>query len=235
VIVQFDQGDSAKESRSKLLAFDGITGKIVWETPRPVPNCWSSPIVVRHGDRDLLVASGDPWVIAYQPADGKEIWRVKCLKQDIGPSPTYAGGMVFAVNQFPQLTAIRPDGQGDITATNIAWSGEDGLPDTCSPLATDEFVMLLGDGVLTGYDTKSGKKLWEKDVDGAFKASPTSVGKLVYVFNDEGKALVVEPSRSGCKDVGTGELGENCSASPAFHNGRMYVRGEKHLFCIGNP
>ena len=236
LIVQFDQGDSAKDSLSKLLAFDGATGKIVWETPRPVPNSWATPMVVRHGDRDLLVASGDPWLIAYQPADGKEIWRVKCLKQDVGPSPTYAGGMVFVANQFPQLTAIKPDGQGDITGTNIAWIGEDGLPDTCSPLATDEFVMLLGDGVLTCYDAKNGKKLWEKDdLDGTFKASPAAVGKLVYVISDEGKAWVLEPGRSGCKTVGTGELGENCTASPAFHNGRMYVRSEKHLFCIGNP
>lgn len=235
LIVQVDQGEGARDKLSKIMAFDGATGKTVWTAERPVPNSWSTPIVVRHGDRDLLVATGDPWVIAYQPADGKEIWRVKCLKQDVGPSPTYAAGMVFAVSQFPQLSAIRPEGEGDITAKAIAWSGEDGLPDTCSPLATDEFVLLLGDGVLTAYDTKTGKKLWEKDLDGSFKASPTAVGKLVYVFNDEGKAWVLEPSRSGCKEVGTGELGENCSASPAFRNGRMYVRGEKQLFCIGNP
>lgn len=235
LIVQLDQGENPKANLSKLLAFDGATGKTVWETLRPVPNSWSSPIVIRHRNRDLLVATGDPWVMAYDPADGKEIWRVKCLKQDVGPSPTYAANMIFAVSQFPQLSAIKPDGQGDITETNIAWTGEDGLPDTCSPLATEEFVILLGDGTLTGYDIKTGKKLWEKDCDGTFKASPTAVGKLVYLLNDEGQAWVLEPGPSGCKNVGTGDLGEHCAASPAFHKGRMYLRGEKHLFCIGNP
>ncbi len=233
LIVQFDQG-TAKEGKSRLLALDGATGKTVWETPRPVPNSWSTPIVIDLKGQEQIVTCGEPWVMAYNPADGKEIWRGKFLRQDVGPSPTYFDGMVYAASEFPQVSAIRADGQGDITATHLAWMGEDGLPDTCSPLATPEHLILLtSSGMMTCYGAKNGKKLWEHDFEVNFKASPSLVGKNVYVISDEGKGWVVEPGATGAKVVAESNLGEPCVASPAFQDGRIYLRGKKHLFCIG--
>lgn len=234
VLVQLDQG-GAKEGKSKMVALDVLSGKTVWETPRQSPNSWSSPIVVRHADHDLLITTADPFAIAYNPADGKEIWRMKCLRQDVGPSPVYAAGRVFAVSEFPCLTAFKADGTGDITASAKLWIGEDGLPDTCSPLATDEMVLLLSTpGTLTAYDAANGKKLWEQDFESQFKASPSLVGKRLYLIGDEGKSWIVEPGKKECKEIGTGSLGEEkCTASPAFRNGRMFLRTEKFLYCIG--
>ena len=114
LLVQFDQG-SSRAPKSKLLAFDSATGKIVWQVARPVPNSWSTPIVIRHADRDQVITAADPWVIAYNPADGAEIWRAKCLKTDIGPSPVFADGQVFVANDNCVLSAIRADGHGDVT------------------------------------------------------------------------------------------------------------------------
>ena len=102
----------------------------------------------------------------------------------------------------PQLSAIRADGQGDVTASHIVWTGEDGLPDTCSPLATPQYVFLLTSaGMLTCYDAKTGKKLWEQDFEATFKASPSLAGKYVYLVSDtdDGKVFVVEPGPTGCK------------------------------------
>ena len=234
LLIQFDQG-SAKDKLSKLLALDAATGKTVWETPREVPNSWTSPIVVLVGGRPEIITSADPYVIAYDPQNGGEIWRVKCLRQDVGPSPTFCGGTVYAVSQFPQLSAIRADGKGDISKTNVLWVGEDGLPDTCSPLASEEFVLLLSsDGVLTCYEAKQGEKLWEEEFkDSNFSSSPTFVGKQIYLFSNEGKSWVVEPTREKCLRIAEGNLGEKCVASPAFQDGRVYIRGEKNLFCLG--
>jgi outer membrane protein assembly factor BamB len=191
---------------------------------------------VGHADgRDQLITCADPWVIAYNPADGRqEYWRAKVLRQDVGPSPTFADGLVYVANQFPYLSAIKPDGSGDVTKSQVVFTAEDGLPDTCSPLATSQFVFLLtSDGLLTCYDAKSGEKLWEHDFDGLpFSSSPGLVGKLVYLVSKEGKSFVIEPTREGCKIVAEGNLGENCVTSPAFQDGRIYLRGQKHLFCI---
>ncbi len=233
LLIQFDQGSEAKDNLSKAMALDGATGKPVWETRRPVPNSWPSPIVIHSGGRDQYVTAADPWVIAYDPANGKELWRANCLRQDVGPSPVFRNGVVYVVNQSPCLSAIRADGQGDVTKTHVLWSGEDNLPDICSPLATDDYVLLESSGTLTSYDAKTGKKLWEKDLEGNCKASPGLVGKNVYLLSEEGKMWIVEPGPKGFKEIGTAELGEACTASPAFHNGRIYLRGAKNLYCIG--
>jgi outer membrane protein assembly factor BamB len=234
LLIQFDQGSEAKDNLSKAMALDGATGKVVWDVRRPVPNSWTSPIVAHTTLGDQFVTAADPWVIAYDPADGKELWRANRLRQDVGPSPVFRGGVIYVVNSSPCLSAIRVDGHGDVTKTHVLWSGEDNLPDICSPLATDDYVFLLDSSAgLTCYDAKGGKKLWEKEVEGACKASPSMVGKYLYLLNDEGKMAIVEPGPKECKPVGTADLGEPCTASPAFHNGRMYLRGAKNLFCIG--
>ena len=232
LLVQLDQG-SARAQKSKLLAFDGTNGKIVWQVTRPVPNSWATPIVIRNAGHDQVVTAADPWVIAYNPADGKEIWRAKCLKTDIGPSPVFVEGTVFAANDNCNLSAIRADGHGDVTQ-NVLWKGEDGLPDTCSPLATKEFVLLLTSfGTLTCYDAAKGDMLWAEDFSTDFSASPSLVGNRVYLIGRKGKAWIVEPTRQKCKRVGEADLGEECTASPAFQDGRIYLRGKKNLFCLG--
>ncbi len=233
LLVQLDQG-SARAQKSKLLAFDAATGKIVWQVARPVPNSWATPIVIRHADHDQVITAADPWVIAYNPADGSEIWRAKCLKTDIGPSPVFADGKVFAANDNCNLSAIRADGHGDVTATGVLWKGEDGLPDTCSPLATKEFVLLLTSfGTLTCYDAAKGDMLWAEDFSTDFSASPSLVGNRVYLIGKKGKAWIVEPTRQKCNRLGEADLGEECVTSPAFQDGRIYLRGKTNLFCLG--
>jgi len=233
LLIQFDQG-GRKDGLSKLLALNTETGQTVWEVRREVPNSWPSPIVINNRGRPQIITCADPWVIAYDPADGGEIWRAECLSADIGPSPVFADGVVYVANEFPCLSAIRADGEGDVTDTHVLWEGEDGLPDTASPLATDRYVFLLASyGTLTCYAAASGEVLWYEDFDDTFTSSPSLVGSRLYLFGEEGKAWVVEPGAEGCQRISEANLGEPCVTSPAFQDGRIYIRGEEHLFCIG--
>jgi len=247
LLVQLDQGAagdvklllkrdqrSASALKSKLLAFDSATGKSVWEVNRPVPNSWASPIVIRQGDRAQIITAADPWVIAYNPADGAELWRAKCLNVDIGPSPAFAAGRVFVANETSKLSALRAESNGDVTGTGVLWTGEDGMPDTCSPLATKDYVLLLTSfGTLTCYDAAKGDMLWSEDFEGDFTASPGLAGNRLYLVSKQGKTYVVEPGPQNCKRLGEANLGEECVTSPAFQEGRIYLRGKNHLFCIG--
>lgn len=234
LLVQIDQG-SAKDKLSKLLALDSATGKTVWETPREVPNSWTTPIVIRTGDQAQLITCADPWVIAYDPAKGTEIWRAKCLRQDVGPSPTFAGGVLFVANEFPGITALKTDGRGDVTKTHVLWTAEDNLPDTCSPVATEEFLFTMASyGTLTCFDAKSGEMLWQEDFENTnFSSSPSLAGNRLYLFSEEGKTWLLEPNREGCKRIAEASLAEKTVASPAFQDTRIYIRGEKTLFCLG--
>ncbi|MHC4178172.1 MAG: PQQ-binding-like beta-propeller repeat protein, partial [Planctomycetota bacterium] len=251
VLVQMDQG-TAKKPKSKLYAFQAATGQKAWEVSRPVAVSWTSPIVISHDGRDQLITCADPWLIAYNPADGKELWRADCGFGEAGPSPVFNAGTVYVGNAFCQLgfSAVRADGSGDVTKTHIDWSGPDGLPETASPLATDEYVFLAESGTLTCYDAKEGTVLWEEyevfDY-ASFWSSPSLVGNRIYLLgeldkedeeDEEGnpvtycKCWVLEYGREegSCKVVAEGRLDEGCVSSPAFQDGRIYVRGKKHLF-----
>jgi len=235
VLVQLDQG-SRKDDTSKLYALEIATGEIAWQVTREASSSWGSPIVVPHEGRDQVITCCDPWAISYDLADGKEIWRADCLQGDCGVTPVAFGGVVYLGNEYCQWSAIRIDGEGDVTESHILWSAEDGLPDQCSPLVTREYVFLLATwGTMTCYAAESGELLWEAEFDDAsFVSSPSLVGNRIYLFGDEGKAWIVEPSREEGKIVGHGDLGEACVTSPAFQDGHFFIRGKEHLFCIGS-
>jgi outer membrane protein assembly factor BamB len=218
---------------SKMIALDGFTGQTVWETKRPVPNSWSSPIVTEIGDQFQLLTCGDPWVIAYDPAKGTELWRAKCLTGDIAPSLIYANGLVFAIEPYSKLVAVRPDGRGDVTETHIAWSIDEGAPDICSPVSNGELIFLLAtEGFLTCYKVADGKRLWEQDLRENFWASPSLVGDKLYLLTEEGVMFIVQAGAE-YKELARCELGEECRASLAFADGRIYIRGLENLYCIG--
>jgi len=262
VLVQFDQGAKGDDI-SKMYALSAVDGSIVWQVDRSVPNSWTSPIVIRRDGKPQLITAADPWVIAYDPADGGELWRVDCLKGDCGPSPVYADGIVQIGNEYCQWSAIRvpaaSGGQqpadasepaettsdtGD-TRPEIVWTAEDGLPDTCSPLVTEEFVFLMpSTGYFTCLDAKTGEFVWEVEPEyqpegeeeselmASFSSSPSLVDDLIYLIDKEGRSWVARPSRDGCEKVAQGNLAEECVSSPAFQPGRIYLRGKEHLFCI---
>ncbi|NLF72517.1 MAG: PQQ-binding-like beta-propeller repeat protein [Candidatus Anammoximicrobium sp.] len=235
LLVQFDQG-TKQEKLSQLMALKAPTGETAWEVSREVPNSWPTPTVIEHQGQPQIITAADPWVIAYAPSDGREIWRAKCLQADVGPSPTFADGLVFVANEFPGMAAIRADGAGDVTGSHVLWEADVGSPDCCSPLATDKFLMVLASfGTLTCYNAKEGgEPLWEEDFDDAnFSSSPALAGKHVYLFSEQGKVFLIEPTDEKCVRVAENELGEECVTSPAFQPGRIYIRGKEHLICIG--
>ncbi|MHC4333719.1 MAG: outer membrane protein assembly factor BamB family protein, partial [Planctomycetota bacterium] len=120
--------------------------------------------VAGRSHQDQLITCGDPWVIAYNPANGEELWRAECMGDDLAPSPIYAGGLVLAIESNIKMVAIRPDGRGDVTKTHILWMVEDGIPDICSPVSNGELIFLLTtDGTLTCYRLTDHAKLWEQD------------------------------------------------------------------------
>ena len=142
LLIQYDQG-IADDEMSAMIALDGFTGEIAWRTKRPVDCSWTSPIVACIDDQFQIITCSSPWVIAYEPNKGTELWRANCLSSELGASPIYAGGFVFAIVPYEKLVAIRPNGKGDVTQTHIAWVSEEGGPDICSPVSNGKSIFML--------------------------------------------------------------------------------------------
>jgi len=253
LIVQLDQGMDPNEGLSRITAIDGATGDVVWANDRPVKASWTTPIIAQSPSGSQLITSADPWVISYDPTTGMELWRAKVMAGDVAPSPVYSGGMVLVAHSEAYLTAVRTDGSDDVTETHVAWQKEDGLPDITSPVADGQRVYLVDSGgLMTCYRIADGEKLWEKQLDGDFTASPSLVGDRLYLLARSGDCFILAAGdeyrqvgqaslnthtaqEEGEDDEAAGEEGppEKFDASPAFMNGRIYIRGSQNLYCIG--
>jgi outer membrane protein assembly factor BamB len=233
LLVQLDEGQ-VKDGRSRLLGLDCRSGRTAWETARPVPCSWSSPIIIDAGGQPQVVTCADPWAIAYEPRSGREIWRANCLAGQIVPSPVFAGGLLYIVSPDGKLVALRPDGHGDVTDTHLVWTADGALPSIPSPVCNGELLWLVDTGgIVTCLDARNGQKIWEKDVGASFQASPILIGDRLYLLSDSGTIFILDSGRQ-YSSAGHIELGEGCLASPAYSRGRLYVRTKSHLVCLGN-
>ena len=232
LIVQLDQGDN-EDNLSKLYALDGRTGKVVWQTPRKVGGSWASPIVMEAAGKGQIITLAVPSVIAYAAADGSELWRADGLNGEITPSPVFAGGLVIVASPSEALMAIRPDGQGNVTKTHMAWKFEDNVPDVTTPLSNGELVFTITtSGMLTCLDAKDGKKQWDHDYETEFHASPSLAGNRLYLFSQKGTAAVVEAARE-FKELFRTEMSDGFHASPAFAADKIFLRGLTNVWCLG--
>lgn len=231
LIVLLDQGES-EDGKSKLYALDGRTGQLVWQTPRKVGSSWATPITFEGAGQPQVVALAIPWAISYGLTDGVELWHAECLSGEITPSPVFAGGLVLVPSPSDKLLAIRPDGRGDVTKTQVAWTTEDNVPDVTSPVSNGELVFALTTpGVLTCLDAKDGKKQWEHDLEIECHSSPSLAGNRLYVFGQKGAAIVAEAGRQ-YKEVFRTEMPDIFHASPAIVDNRIILRGVTNLWCL---
>lgn len=226
LLIQIDRGQP-EDSQSKIVALSTQTGQQRWEVNRDVAASWSSPVVSDVNGTPQLITCANPFVIAYNPVDGRELWRNKCLESDVAPSPILSGSMIVAVAPNTAIIGLRP------ASTEIEWKTEEGVPDATSPVSDGRRVYIItSSGTLTCYDLQSGKAVWTHDLDDQFYASPTLAGNELIFISRKGHSWVIETGDE-YKELGNGELGEECCASPVPLGNRLLVRGKKYLFCIG--
>ena len=146
----------------------------------------------------------------------------------------FADGSVYVGNEYCELSAIRADGQGDVTATHVCGRARTACPTRAAPWPPSEFVFLLTSfGTLTCYDAPRAACSGRRSSTTDFTASPSLVGSRLYLIGKAGKAWIVEPTARSATRLGEADLGEECVTSPAFQDGRIYLRGKNHLFCLG--
>ncbi|MGE0104844.1 MAG: PQQ-binding-like beta-propeller repeat protein [Blastocatellales bacterium] len=238
IILQCDQEDGGTDV-SFLAALDKRTGKEVWRVLRDHRKTWATPLIVRHDNRTELIASGAETVISYDPLTGKELWRCEGVRGHAIPSTVAGFGMVFVSAGYPSKRAmgIRLGGSGDLTGTpHVAWSFDKGTAYVPSPILYGDHLYLVSDkGILTCLNARTGEVVYEGGrvpVPATFTASPVAYDGKILLTSEDGETFVI---KAGPKHevIRSNALGEPVYASPAISDGRIYIRGEKHLYCIG--
>jgi outer membrane protein assembly factor BamB len=199
-----------------------------------VPNSWTSPTVVQIGQAHQLLTSGSPWVIAYDPRSGQELYRADCLSGDVAPTQILADGKIIAIEPYNNIVALRTDGaNGDITQTHLAWRTAANIPDISSPVSDNQLIWTVTtDGTLTAFDAADGAVVYTQLLDAEVQSSPCLVGDVLYILTVRGTMILAKTGRQ-YEEIKRLELGEKCYASPAFAPGRLVIRTEKNLYCIG--
>jgi outer membrane protein assembly factor BamB len=129
--------------------------------------------------------------------------------------------------------AIRPDGNGNVSKTHVAWHVTNAVCYVPSPVVVDKYLLVADDrGTANCFDTATGKRHWQARLGKHYSASLTVADGLVHFLADDGITKIVQPGPE-LKVVAENALGEYCYASPAISQGQIFIRGEKHLFCIG--
>jgi outer membrane protein assembly factor BamB len=225
------------EGDAYVVALDVKTGKTRWKATRrsPADQAYTTPLAIRVGDRDEIVSVGAYRAAAYDPANGKEIWRVSYEDGFSNvPRPVFGQDLVFIATGFqqPSLIAVRPDGSGDVTRSHVAWTLRRGAPLTPSPILVGDQLFVVNDtGIATCVDAKTGTIQWQQRLGGNYSASPVYADGRIYFPSEEGVTTVIEPGTT-FKRLAVNQLDGAILASMAVAERSFFLRTHSHLYRI---
>jgi outer membrane protein assembly factor BamB len=219
-----------------IVALDKKNGNVAWKTERkgghPKGFSFSTPQVITVNGKKEIISPASGMVAAYEPAKGAEIWRVKYNGYSLIPRPIFGDGLLFIPTGYdsPVLNAIKPEGKGDLTSSNIAWTVKRAVPHTASLLFVDDSVYMVSDGgVASCLNAKTGEVHWSERIAGKYSASPIYHDGKIFFTSEEGQGTVIAAGKE-FKVLQKNDLKERTFASFAAVDGALYVRTEKELY-----
>jgi outer membrane protein assembly factor BamB len=232
LVVPWDhEGDSA------LYALDAKSGEVKWKVDREEPTIWATPLITEFKGRVQVIASGSNRVRSYDLKDGKLIWECQALGPNPIPTPMRLGDTVICASGYRSyhLAAIPLDGEGDVTE-RVVWKRNDSAPYVSTPVMYEEtlYVTKSQDPLLTIVNAKTGETLMEPQRLPSLNnlyASPLAANGRIYFSSRNGTTVVLKHGNEA-EVLATNELGEGLDASPIAVGKRLFLRGEKHLFCV---
>jgi outer membrane protein assembly factor BamB len=229
------------EEQSFVVALDKSTGKQKWRVGRAEDTSWATPIVVEHQGKAQVIVPGTNRLRAYDLATGAVIWECGGLSSNIVASPVAANGIVYSGSSYDTraMLAIRLDGaKGDITETKqVVWTRRRGTPYVPSPLLYNDSLYNLQhyQGTIVRIDVKTGEEQGGPFRLGAIRdvySSPVGAANRIYITSREGVTQVMSQGDEMPKMLATNRLDDSFSASAALVGRELFLRGEKHLYCI---
>jgi outer membrane protein assembly factor BamB len=217
------------QEKAYLLALNKDTGKEIWKVDRSPARSYTTPFILL-GEKPQLVINSSERIDILDPDTGDLLWHVGEPTRVPVSSPVFADGVMYTSRGYRSgpYMAVKADGSGE-----ILWRHPTGAPYVSSVLFYDGIVYMATEtGVGSAVDGTTGKTLWKQRLGGYFSASPVVAEGRVYMVNEEGETFVIKAGRE-YELVSKNELGERTLASPALTDGRIILRTDEHLVCIG--
>lgn len=229
-----------------VIALNKTNGETVWKTDRPPmrapkgdqKKAYCTPIAITDSrGRKQLVCMGSQWLVAYEPETGKEIWKLDHGKGfSVVPRPVFSEktGLVYVSTGFgkPELWAVNPTGDGDISGTDkVAWKESKRIPAKPSPLVVgDELYVIQDGGIGTCFDAATGKVHWTERVGGNYSSSPLFADGKIYFCNQEGLVTVIEAGKNYKVLAENLIEDQQWMASPVALDGSLILRSDKAIY-----
>lgn len=240
---------------SWLAAFDKVTGKIAWKvarnfkTPVEGDHGYTTPLVIQHKGKESILVWGAEHLTLHEASNGKVIWTCGKFNPNgvrLWPAiamPVIVGDtavIAFGRNDrgIPKLFGVRLSGQGDVTEKNHVWMRDDIGTFVPSPVAYQGRVYIVGDhGKVQCIDPATGKSIWSARLPknrADYYASPLIAGGKLYAPREDGVVFVASVAGDKFELLSENDMDESVIASPVPSADRLFIRGDKHLFCISN-
>ncbi len=235
-----------------IAALDKSTGKTVWKAERPrelykdiapvYRKAYTTPLLVNVEGKDQLISNGAQVCCAYDPLTGKELWSFWYGHDSTVGMPLAYGGLVFFNSgwifpensaRFVRFFAVDPRGTGDVTKSHLKWELAEDVPQISTPVIVEGKIYMVHErGDVTCVDALTGKIVWKDKLQGQFNASPIYAGGNIYFSEIRGTVYVVKPA-DHLQMTAVNKLEGTIKATPAFIDGNIILRTEKHLYRIG--
>jgi outer membrane protein assembly factor BamB len=236
LIIHFDGSD-----RQFIAAHDKGTGKVVWKTarsgemdPRPQQRkAYGTPLIVTMNGTDTVVSPAANWIYGYEPATGKELWKVPYgeLGFSMSARPVADDKRIYFSTCFGKSQVIALEYAGK-AAPEIAWRNNKNAPKMCSPILANGLLFCVDDGgILSCIDPATGEALYRERLGGKFSASPITADGKLYLCSREGVTSVVPAARE-FKIEAQNALDGNLMASPVAIEQGLLLRTDKALYLV---
>jgi len=245
VIINFGPGKN-----TFMVALGLENGKVIWKTKEPggsddgsgrMVGSWSTPAIIKVDGQDQILCSMPTRVVAYDPENGKIMWSVGGLpspRGDLVYTSVVLGddyGIAMGGYKGPAI-GFHFGGEGDVTAQNRFWHQRDRQPQRIgSGVIVGDYLYIgnAGPNTIECIHAKTGKQMWQERAAGAHWGSVVLAEGKIYANSQDGSTTIFLPNPKKFELISVNNLNERTNSTPAFSDGEIFQRTEKHLYCIG--
>lgn len=236
VFVQCDNDKS-----SFLVALDNSNGSEKWKKNRTGRTSWATPLLWKNEIRKELIVCGSGVVTSYDPATGKVIWSLSGISSSFSASPASDSERIYFGNSGPRssgpLVAVSAGMSGkhsleDGDVANVAWSKQRSGPGMSSPIVANGYLYVPGRGMISCYESKSGKLIYKERLP--LKSSAASMwggDGVVFLMDETGKSIAIKTGES-FEIVATNQIDDLFWSTPSLAGKSLLLRGSSTIYCI---